>query len=77
MSNSTTQPQHHWQGVLSSALDAVGHTPLIRLDRIAAEEGVKCNFCKWISLSLHYCYLMFIQWENVNSSLLVDPSKIV
>lgn len=60
MSNSTTQPQHHWQGVLSSALDAVGHTPLIRLDRIAAEEGVKCNLCKWISLSLHYCYLMFI-----------------
>ncbi|OWZ64337.1 hypothetical protein AYX14_02931 [Cryptococcus neoformans] len=52
MSNSTTQPQHHWQGVLSSALDAVGHTPLIRLDRIAAEEGVKCNLlgkCEFFS----------------------------
>lgn len=46
MSNSATQPQHHWHGVLSSALDAVGHTPLIRLDRIAAEEGFKCNLCK-------------------------------
>ncbi|KAL4078611.1 tryptophan synthase beta subunit-like PLP-dependent enzyme [Scleroderma yunnanense] len=29
--------------ILDSALDAVGNTPLIRLDRIAAEEGLKCN----------------------------------
>ncbi|KAL4078612.1 tryptophan synthase beta subunit-like PLP-dependent enzyme [Scleroderma yunnanense] len=29
--------------ILDSALDAIGNTPLIRLDRIAAEEGLKCN----------------------------------
>ncbi|KAI0057470.1 pyridoxal phosphate-dependent enzyme beta subunit [Artomyces pyxidatus] len=29
--------------VLDSALDAIGHTPLIRLDRIAKQEGLKCN----------------------------------
>ncbi|KAF8845096.1 pyridoxal phosphate-dependent enzyme, beta subunit [Paxillus ammoniavirescens] len=29
--------------ILDSALDAVGNTPLIRLDNIAAEEGLKCN----------------------------------
>lgn len=29
--------------ILDNALDAVGNTPLIRLDRIAAEEGLKCN----------------------------------
>jgi hypothetical protein len=34
---------YHWPGVLSSALDAVGCTPLIRLDRIAKEEGLECN----------------------------------
>ncbi|KAL1410080.1 cystathionine beta-synthase [Vanrija albida] len=34
---------HHWNGVLDSALDAVGETPLIRLDRIAKAEGLKCN----------------------------------
>ncbi|WVW80896.1 cystathionine beta-synthase [Kwoniella bestiolae CBS 10118] len=47
-----TQPQHHWQGVLSSALDAVGHTPLIKLQRIAQEEGLKCNLlgkCEFFS----------------------------
>jgi hypothetical protein len=38
--------QHHWNGVLDSVLDAVGHTPLIRLKRIQEEEGVKCNLCK-------------------------------
>ncbi|KAI0032303.1 cystathionine beta-synthase [Vararia minispora EC-137] len=29
--------------ILNSALDAIGSTPLIRLDRIAAQEGLKCN----------------------------------
>jgi len=37
---------HHWHGILDSALDAVGHTPLIRLQRIAKEEGLKCNLCE-------------------------------
>lgn len=31
--------------ILDNALDAVGNTPLIRLDKIAAEEGLKCNLC--------------------------------
>jgi hypothetical protein len=38
--------RHHWHGVLDSALDAVGHTPLIKLSRIAQEEGFKCNLCE-------------------------------
>jgi hypothetical protein len=38
--------QHHWNGVLDSVLDAVGHTPLIHLKRIQEEEGFKCNLCK-------------------------------
>ncbi|OAX41522.1 pyridoxal phosphate-dependent enzyme, beta subunit [Rhizopogon vinicolor AM-OR11-026] len=29
--------------ILDNALDAVGNTPLIRLDKIATEEGLKCN----------------------------------
>ncbi|KZV70883.1 pyridoxal phosphate-dependent enzyme beta subunit [Peniophora sp. CONT] len=29
--------------ILDSGLDAIGYTPLIRLDRIAAHEGLKCN----------------------------------
>ncbi|KAL4242589.1 Cysteine Synthase/Cystathionine Beta-Synthase [Abortiporus biennis] len=29
--------------ILDNALEAVGHTPLIRLDKIAAQEGLKCN----------------------------------
>lgn len=35
--------RHHWQGVLSDASDAIGHTPLIKLDRLKKEYGVKCN----------------------------------
>ena len=29
--------------ILDNALDAVGNTPLIRLDKIARQEGLKCN----------------------------------
>lgn len=35
--------------ILDSALDAVGNTPLIRLDRLASEEGLKCNLCLYTS----------------------------
>jgi hypothetical protein len=38
-----TTALHHWQGVLESAMDAVGHTPLIKLNRFAESQGVKCN----------------------------------
>jgi cystathionine beta-synthase len=41
---------HHWLGVLDSALDAVGHTPLIKLQRIAKEEGFECTLCKMLDL---------------------------
>lgn len=40
--------QHHWNGVLDSVLDAVGHTPLIHLKRIQQEEGFKCNLCEYL-----------------------------
>jgi cystathionine beta-synthase len=33
--------------ILGSVLDAVGNTPLIRLDRIAKHEGLKCNLRKY------------------------------
>lgn len=32
--------------VLDDALGAVGNTPLIRLDRIAKQEGIECNLRK-------------------------------
>ena len=37
-------------GVLDNALDAVGHTPLIRLEKIARDAGLKCNLCMFIRL---------------------------
>ena len=38
--------------VLDDALGAVGNTPLIRLDRIARQEGIECNLREFWSL---YC----------------------
>jgi hypothetical protein len=38
--------KHHWNGILDSAADAVGNTPLINLSRFAASIGVKCNIRK-------------------------------
>lgn len=39
--------------VLDSALDAVGNTPLIRLDRIAVHKGLKCNLSESFLLVFH------------------------
>ncbi|KAG6890107.1 hypothetical protein C0995_012058 [Termitomyces sp. Mi166 len=35
--------QNEMPRILDNALDAVGHTPLIRLDKIARLNGLKCN----------------------------------
>lgn len=39
---------HHWNGILDSAADAVGNTPLISLKRLAQAHGVKCNICEYM-----------------------------
>lgn len=39
--------------IIDTALEAIGHTPLIRLDKIAKDNGLKCNlreFCQFFSL---------------------------
>ncbi|KAK4688615.1 cystathionine beta-synthase, partial [Tremellales sp. Uapishka_1] len=44
--------KHHWHGVLPSAMDAIGHTPLIHLKRISEQEGLACNLlakCEYLS----------------------------
>ena len=33
--------------IIDNALGAVGHTPLIRLDKIAKANGLKCNLCEF------------------------------
>lgn len=33
--------------IIDNALDAVGHTPLIRLDKTAKANGLKCNLCEF------------------------------
>lgn len=44
MSNiSATCINHRWQGVLPSAVEAVGNTPLIALDRLRDEHKLKCR----------------------------------
>ena len=34
--------------IIDNALGAVGHTPLIRLDKIAKAKGLKCNLCEFV-----------------------------
>lgn len=44
MSDTTANPSNHrWQGVLPSAVEAVGNTPLIALDRFRNEHQLKCR----------------------------------
>jgi cystathionine beta-synthase len=43
MATSTSKHAPYAGKVLDSALDAIGNTPLIRLDRLAKVHGLKCN----------------------------------
>jgi len=58
--------------ILDDALDAVGKTPLIRLDKIAQLHGLKCNLRK---LSVRFWHLArlpicVVQWEKLSFFLL-------
>jgi len=68
--------QLHWNGVLDSVLDAVGHTPLIHLKRIQQEEGFKCNLCKLIVWNWNLSNLADDKWRNASTFLLEDLSRI-
>lgn len=41
--------------IIDNALAAVGHTPLIRLDKIAQANGLKCNLCELVSFKFCPC----------------------
>ena len=71
------------QGILDDALDAVGHTPLVRLDRIAKEEGLKCNLREWLNpLGAGPCachpteFTPFLQWASLSFCPLEVQSRI-
>ena len=38
-------------GILPDVLRMIGNTPLIRLDKIARSEGLKCNLCELVELN--------------------------
>lgn len=40
----------HTAQIIDSALGAVGNTPLVRLERIAKQEGLQCNLCEYMRL---------------------------
>lgn len=73
---------------MQTILEAVGNTPLVKLDKIARAANLKCNLCKFNNhnletvLSSHspqLIYAIFInpkQTASVNFSVRVDQSKI-
>jgi hypothetical protein len=73
------------QGILDDALAAVGHTPLVRLDRIAKEEGLKCNLREWLNplavlptglCAFHPTELtLSLQWARLSLCLLEAQSR--
>lgn len=37
----------HRPKVLPNILHAIGHTPLVKLNRIPKEEGIECDICEY------------------------------
>lgn len=45
--SSTVDTTNFSRGVLSDALEGVGHTPLVQLSNLAKEEGLACNLSEF------------------------------
>ena len=45
--------RHERDSVLPDVLRMIGNTPLIRLDKIARSEGLKCNLCESLYPLIH------------------------
>lgn len=43
--------------ILPNALAAIGNTPMIKLNKIPKEEGLKCDVCKYCNT--HYFQIFF------------------
>lgn len=39
---------HNRPKILPNILEAIGHTPIVRLNKIPRAEGIKCEVCKFI-----------------------------
>ena len=38
--------------VLPNIMEAIGQTPMVRINKLAKEYGIQCQLRKWIALSL-------------------------
>ena len=49
---------HIHDSVLGNILEAYGHTPLVKLDKIAKAEGLECDLCKCEQVSRGECIVL-------------------
>lgn len=47
------EPVAH-KAIINNVLEAYGHTPLIRLDKIAKSEGIECELGKFLAYHQYY-----------------------
>lgn len=47
-------------GILPNILHAIGHTPLIKLNRIPLAEGIECDICKRLELFIIILFIILI-----------------
>jgi len=45
--------------VLSNVLEAIGRTPLVRVNNITKSLGIQCEICKSIVIYFDYGYLLY------------------
>ena len=44
--HSMQMPKKHEMGIMSSVLDAIGNTPMVRINRISKAANLQCDLCK-------------------------------
>lgn len=61
--------------VLDTILDAIGGTPLVRLNRIPQSEGIKCQVCMYSFNAASVGYLLFESWLLKRGILSLDGTS--
>ena len=63
--------------MMNNILEAIGMTPLVKLNHIPQSHGIKCNMCKFIELEIDF-FLKIVKFQTLNASslTLVDQSRI-
>jgi hypothetical protein len=61
--------RERYEGIQPDILHCIGHTPLLRVNRISKAAGLQCDLCKALPLTIILYIRRFVVFNNLYSGL--------